>query len=158
MAEEALLRHLCTDLSTDHQTKPDLEERLRELISEQVEFHGLDDSEANAVVTAISRLRILDPACGSGAFPMVLLQLLVHVLRKLDKDNVRDVPLSQQTPIVALVDEILIAKRINPNADLTALEADLNGRIAALYGLTPREIRSVEELVQSSGRCPQLAP
>ena len=41
------------------------------------------------MVTAISRLRILDPACGSGAFPMVLLQLLVHVLRKLDKDNVR---------------------------------------------------------------------
>jgi hypothetical protein len=89
MAEEALLRHLCTALSTDHQTKPDLEERLRELISEQVESHRLDDSEANTVVTAISRLRILDPACGSGAFPMVLLQLLVHVLRKLDKDNVR---------------------------------------------------------------------
>jgi len=89
MAEEALLRHLCTALSADHQTKPDLEERLRELVSEQVESHRLDDSEANAVVTAISRLRILDPACGSGAFPMVLLQLLVHVLRKLDKDNVR---------------------------------------------------------------------
>jgi len=57
-----------------------------------------------------------------------------------------DVPLSQQTPIVALVDKILTAKRVNPNADLTTLEADLNARIAALYSLTSREIRSVEEL------------
>src|SRR5206468_2128603 len=50
-----------------------------------------------------------------------------------------DVPLSQQTPIAALVDEILAAKRANPNADLTAFEADLNTRVAALYGLAPAE-------------------
>ena len=55
-----------------------------------------------------------------------------------------DVPLSQQTPIVTLVDEILTAKRANPNADLAAFEADLNARVAALYGLTPNEIRLVE--------------
>jgi len=56
-----------------------------------------------------------------------------------------DVPLSQQTPIVALVDQILTAKRANPNADLTAFEAALNAHVAALYGLTPDEIRLVEE-------------
>jgi adenine-specific DNA-methyltransferase len=83
MAEEALFRHLFTVLSTGHQTKLDLEERLRELVSEQVESpHRLDESEAEAVITAISRLRVLDPACGSGAFPMGLLQLLVRVLRQ----------------------------------------------------------------------------
>jgi hypothetical protein len=48
-----------------------------------------------------------------------------------------DVPSAKQTPIAALVDEILTAKRANPNADLTAFEADLNARVAALYGLTP---------------------
>ena len=69
-----------------------------------------------------------------------------------------DVPLSQQTPIVALVDEILTARRANPNADITVLEADLNAHVAALYGLTPSEICLVEESVPSSGRRPQLAP
>lgn len=56
-----------------------------------------------------------------------------------------DVPLEQQKPIVAIVDQILRAKRANPNADLTALEAELNARVTALYGLTPDEIRLVEE-------------
>ena len=49
-----------------------------------------------------------------------------------------DVPPEQQKPIVALVDQILTAKHVTPN-DLTMLEADLNARITALYGLTPRE-------------------
>ena len=61
-----------------------------------------------------------------------------------------DVPLSQQTPIVALVDEILTAKCVNLNTDLTALEADLNARVAALYGLEPDKIR----LVEASARWP----
>jgi hypothetical protein len=56
-----------------------------------------------------------------------------------------DVPLEQQQPIIALVDEILIAKRANSNADLTTLEADLNASVAALYGLTLDAIHLVEE-------------
>lgn len=45
-----------------------------------------------------------------------------------------DVPPEQQKPIVALVDQMLTAKRANPQADLTVLEADLEARVAALYG------------------------
>ena len=63
-----------------------------------------------------------------------------------------DVLPEQQQPIIALVDEILTAKRANPNADLTTLEAALNARVAALYGLTTDEIRLVEESAPSSGR------
>jgi hypothetical protein len=32
---------------------------------------------------------VFDPACGSGAFPMGLLQKLIHVLHRLDLDNAR---------------------------------------------------------------------
>jgi len=63
-----------------------------------------------------------------------------------------DVLPEQQQPITALVDEILTAKRANPNADLTTLEAALNARVAALYGLTTDEIRLVAESAPSSGR------
>lgn len=39
------------------------------------------------IVTALSTCTILDPACGSGAFPMGVLQKMVHILQKLDPDN-----------------------------------------------------------------------
>lgn len=87
MVSEALFRHLYTALASTSEPKPDLGGRLRELISEEGESHSLDRAESDAVVAAISRLRILDPACGSGAFPMGLLHLLVRVLRKLDPHN-----------------------------------------------------------------------
>lgn len=32
--------------------------------------------------------RILDPACGSGAFPMGMLQQMVHILGRIDPENV----------------------------------------------------------------------
>lgn len=66
-----------------------LDERLRLLL-------GYNDYAAEALftkqqiqqlVTAIDDLKIIDPAVGSGAFPMGVLQKLVHVLGKLDPHN-----------------------------------------------------------------------
>lgn len=39
------------------------------------------------IITALSSCTILDPACGSGAFPMGILQKMVHILQKLDPNN-----------------------------------------------------------------------
>ena len=44
-----------------------------------------------------------------------------------------------------LVDRILKAKRAKPSADTTALEREIDERVYRLYGLTPEEIRMVEE-------------
>ena len=41
------------------------------------------------IIEVIDSLKILDPACGSGAFPMGVLHSLVHVLSKLDPGNAR---------------------------------------------------------------------
>jgi hypothetical protein len=68
------------------------------------------------------------------------------------------VPPEQQIPIVALVDKILTIKRADPNADITTFEANLNARVAALYGLTPDEIHLVEESAPSSGRHTEPEP
>ncbi len=43
--------------------------------------------EAESVVRAIADLKTLDPAVGSGAFPMGILQTLTLALRRLDPDN-----------------------------------------------------------------------
>jgi adenine-specific DNA-methyltransferase len=40
-----------------------------------------------ALIAAIGRVKILDPACGSGAFPMGALHRLVDLLQKLDPNN-----------------------------------------------------------------------
>ena len=85
MVEEALVRFLLGALAKS-QSDESLEEKLRELVSEAEPSHRLK-REAQRIVGLIGQLRILDPACGSGAFPMGLLQLLVHVLRKLDPNN-----------------------------------------------------------------------
>jgi adenine-specific DNA-methyltransferase len=46
-------------------------------------------NQVEVLITAIDTCKILDPACGSGAFPMGILQKLVYILSKLDPDNER---------------------------------------------------------------------
>ncbi len=89
MAEESLARFLITALQKAGHSKAGLEDRIRELVSEFSPEHHLSDEEADRVVQLLGTLKIIDPACGSGAFPMGLLQLLVHILRKLDPHNER---------------------------------------------------------------------
>ena len=48
-----------------------------------------DDRETADIVKTISELKILDPAVGSGAFPMGVLHKLTLALRRLDPDNTR---------------------------------------------------------------------
>jgi len=64
-----------------------LRDRLRRLLSYRYTNHDFTPEEAHTLIAAIEQLRVLDPACGSGAFPMGMLQKLVAVLRKLDPDN-----------------------------------------------------------------------
>ena len=50
---------------------------------EQKEVEEIKDD----VIQALYECKILDPACGSGAFPMGVLQQMVHLLNQLDPDN-----------------------------------------------------------------------
>ena len=48
-----------------------------------------DNPQTDYIVEAISQLKIMDPAVGSGAFPMGILHKLTLALRRLDPDNIR---------------------------------------------------------------------
>ena len=93
MVEEALVATLAGQvLPTDGDAKL-WEERLHYLFDyAQVSDDSsewFDSREAEGIVRAISELKILDPAVGSGAFPMGVLHKLTLALRRLDPDNSR---------------------------------------------------------------------
>ncbi|MES2654346.1 MAG: TaqI-like C-terminal specificity domain-containing protein [Bacteroidota bacterium] len=64
------------------------EEKIRELLSASEQETKLSNSEKANLINAIDKIKIIDPACGSGAFPMGILQKLVHLIHKLDKENI----------------------------------------------------------------------
>jgi adenine-specific DNA-methyltransferase len=90
MVDEALVSYLkqhFSDADTAQAATDLISNRLRNLLSYRHTSHDFTAAETLTLIAAIERLRVLDPACGSGAFPMGMLQKLVHVLRKLDPDN-----------------------------------------------------------------------
>lgn len=63
------------------------EAKLRQLLGDQVQ-NPLSPAETDRLIASIEKTRILDPACGSGAFPMGALHRLVHLLAILDPKNI----------------------------------------------------------------------
>jgi adenine-specific DNA-methyltransferase len=60
---------------------------LEDLFSNKATLRNVRPDTRDALIAAIGRVKILDPACGSGAFPMGALHRLVDLLRKLDEQN-----------------------------------------------------------------------
>ncbi|HZL52745.1 MAG TPA: Eco57I restriction-modification methylase domain-containing protein [Terracidiphilus sp.] len=89
MVDESLIASLKTKLEGALPKADAAEERLRELLTYNDLAHRFTDPEVVELIKAIDNLTILDPACGSGAFPMGILHKLVFVLGKLDPGNHR---------------------------------------------------------------------
>lgn len=71
-------------------TKTDIDEiKLKALISyskEDDELAIFDKPEKKKLIDALYTVTALDPACGSGAFPIGMLQKIVYILQELDPD------------------------------------------------------------------------
>lgn len=89
MVDESLITYLCNSLLNGHDVKQHgyLKARLYHLFSYTAEEPQFHDAEKAEVIDAIDNCKILDPACGSGAFPMGILHKLVFILGKLDPKN-----------------------------------------------------------------------
>ena len=85
MVDEALIACLKTKLETALPSAKDVEARLRQLFAYTNEPHQFTAPEVDALIAAIDSLKTLDPAVGSGAFPMGILHKLVFILGKLDR-------------------------------------------------------------------------
>jgi len=62
-------------------------EKLRDLLSYNQSPHAFTQAEVSRLIAAIDNVKVLDPAAGSGAFPMGVLHKLVFLLAKLDPQN-----------------------------------------------------------------------
>ena len=85
MVDEALIAYFARHLPNGDQREADF----RQLLSHADTGHSFSEAEADELVLAIEQLKVLDPACGSGAFPMGMLAKLFVALNKLDPDNRR---------------------------------------------------------------------
>ncbi|HSW64770.1 MAG TPA: Eco57I restriction-modification methylase domain-containing protein [Dissulfurispiraceae bacterium] len=82
MVDESLIASLQSKVAL-----ADGDTRIRHLLSYTEEQHMFIDAEGDSLIDAIDGLKILDPACGSGAFPMGILHKLAFILGKLDPHN-----------------------------------------------------------------------
>jgi adenine-specific DNA-methyltransferase len=86
MVDESLFATFQQKLS-DAEITENIEQRLRDLISYNETENQFTEKETNVIIQALENLKVLDPACGSGAFPMGILHKLVLILRKVDPKN-----------------------------------------------------------------------
>ena len=91
MVDEALVATLMERAESDDGDVAYWQERLRYLLDYEDAFNDanelFEEVEAERLVQAIAELKVLDPAVGSGAFPMGVLHKLTLALRRIDPDN-----------------------------------------------------------------------
>lgn len=84
MVTESLVEYFSSFFDTKQESYI---KEIKKLVSYSDEEIKFSDEEKNRLILAIDNIKILDPACGSGAFPMGILHRLVHILQKLDPEN-----------------------------------------------------------------------
>ncbi|MBI2314941.1 hypothetical protein HYU93_02685 [Candidatus Daviesbacteria bacterium] len=98
MVVQSLVNYLRSNL----EGVSDLNSKLDKLFSNTDEANPFNHQETLGIVKMIDNLRIVDPAVGSGAFPMGILNKLVFILSKLDPDNT----LWKKTQLQAVEDNV----------------------------------------------------
>lgn len=81
MVNESLVAHLKRTVGEE------LEPLYRQLLQYSDEPVELSIEQRKSIMQSLYNCRILDPACGSGAFPMGILQQMVHILNRIDSGN-----------------------------------------------------------------------
>ncbi len=81
MVNESLVAYLKQTVGEE------LEPKYRQLLDFTTEDVQLTTEQKSKILHSLFTCKILDPACGSGAFPMGMLQQMVHILQQVDPDN-----------------------------------------------------------------------
>ncbi|MCD8297061.1 MAG: restriction endonuclease subunit M, partial [Prevotella sp.] len=81
MVDESLVAHLKRTVGEE------LESQYRQLLKYTDDEIDLTEDQRKQIMKSLYECKILDPACGSGAFPMGMLQQMVHILNRIDPDN-----------------------------------------------------------------------
>jgi adenine-specific DNA-methyltransferase len=111
----------------------ELEQKLRQLLSfDDVNPFAGDDGVQERLIKALDNCKILDPACGSGAFPMGVLQKMVHILAKLDPHNERWRNQQREREILPVLADLQQAQKISYEQARDAAVSQLQERLAQI--------------------------
>jgi len=127
MVDESLKAYLKKAL-TPFMSEADAEEGLEILFAYTDKEHAFTEKETQALICAIDNCKILDPACGSGAYPMGILHKLEFALSKLDRNNKlwRDRQIEKVCATITAAEEIDDASfRDNVILELEAQKRDI---------------------------------
>ena len=114
MCREALKGYLKSKIALDE----NLDRRLYQLIdAPEREYHDQDHNwrrdlkpYKDEIVSALDELKVIDPACGSGAFPIGMLQLLVKVYSRIEPR------FDSQKAKLSIIDKNIFGADIEPMA------------------------------------------
>ncbi|MDD2683393.1 MAG: Eco57I restriction-modification methylase domain-containing protein, partial [Candidatus Cloacimonetes bacterium] len=81
MVDEALIQYLKSKTSIS-------ESDIRDLLDFNIEECSLSKEQRIAIIDALDQIKVLDPACGSGAFPIGILQKMLLILQKVDPESI----------------------------------------------------------------------
>ena len=92
MVDESLKAYLTGVLAKSpvNMSKVDAATGLDILFAYTEKEHAFNEREVAALISGIRECKVLDPAVGSGAFPMGVLHKLIYVLNKLEPNNTND--------------------------------------------------------------------
>ncbi|UIE36935.1 Eco57I restriction-modification methylase domain-containing protein [Leptodesmis sichuanensis] len=109
-------------------------EKLRQLLDYKTPDNPFADDPENTVllIAAIDSLKVLDPAVGSGAFPMGMLQKLVFILGKLDPNNEFWKHQQKEREIRPVLEDLQQAQKISYEQAREAAVKQLEERLAEI--------------------------
>ena len=89
---EVKVSQLSLEQKIDESPFKDKQDELVEMLHTLVSYSDINPFEnypdvQKKIIKALDNCKILDPACGSGAYPMGILQKMVHILHKIDPNN-----------------------------------------------------------------------
>jgi 23S rRNA G2445 N2-methylase RlmL len=94
MVDESLKEYLLSRFAD----RDNYEQKIRDLLDYRIEDHAFSNEESKKISEALDELKVLDPACGSGAFPMGILQKMLLIRQKIDPESINWV-IKQLEPI-----------------------------------------------------------
>lgn len=80
MVDESLKQYLLNKTKVS-------EDKISLLLSYSDEEITLNESDKDAILDALDTIKIIDPACGSGAFPIGILHKMLLILQRIDPDS-----------------------------------------------------------------------
>jgi len=131
MVDESLVAYLETQLKEQIPELKNIEGLsgfIRDTLSYTEDAHPFSENEVAVLINAIDNCKILDPACGSGAFPMGILHKLVYLLHKLDQHNEK----WMQRQIEKVQNSIREAEKVEDTAFRENLIHDLEKNIESI--------------------------